>query len=153
MARRVHLLRIVMSSKARLGIEIVTREGYRGSIEAPEDVTSRPIVIGTAGDVLVDGDWVAPEHLLVHVDEYGRVLASSGHYDAPAFTEWGTIPCDAWIELPMPCNLLVGEIVVSLFWFIPRSRDPRRYITTERLERKPAPFFARLRAKLRQFAA
>lgn len=152
MARRVQLLRIVMST-GRLGIEIVTREGYHGSIEAPPEVTFRPIAIGTSGDVRIDGEWVAPEHLLVHVDGRHRVLASSGHHDAPAFTEQGAIPSDAWIELPMPCNVLVGETVISLFWFIPRTRDRRRDLTTEKLERKPSPLLARLRARLRHFAA
>lgn len=137
----------------RLGIEIVTREGYHGSIEAPPEVGLRPIAIGTSGDVLIDGEWVAPEHLLVHVDDHGRLLASSGHYEAPAFTEKGAIPWDAWVELPLPCNVLVGETVVSLFWFIPRTRDRRRDLTTEKLERKPTPLLARLRARLRHFAA
>lgn len=139
----------------RLGIEIVTREGFHGSIEAPPEVGMRPISIGTSGDVLIDGEWVAPEHLLVHVDEWGRVLVSSGHYDTPAFTEQGPIPWDSWVDVRMPCNLLLGETVVSLFWFIPRSRDRdrRRDLTTERLERKPSPLLARLRARLRHFAA
>jgi hypothetical protein len=53
----------------------------------------------------------------------------------------------------MPCNLLVGDTVVSLFWFIPRKRDGRRDLTTEKLERKPSPLLARLRARLRHFAA
>lgn len=132
----------------RLGIEIVTREGFHGSIEAPEEVAFRAIAIGSAGDVLIDGDYIAPEHLLVHVDPYGRVLASSGHFDAPAFTEHGAIPADAWVELPLPCNLLVGDTVVSLFWFIPRSRVPRRDLTTDKLERRPTPLLARIRARL-----
>jgi hypothetical protein len=149
----MHLPRIAMRSGSRLGIEIVTREGYRGSIEAPAEVTFRPLTIGSAGDVVIDGEWIAPQHLLVHVDEYGRVLVSSGHYDVPAFTEYGPIPHDGWLEMPMPCNVLVGETVVSFFWFIPRSRDRRRELTTERLEKKPTPFFARLRARLRHFAA
>ena len=140
-------------SAGRLGIEIVTREGFHGSIEAPSEVTQRPITIGTSGDVLIDGDWVAPEHLVVHLDEWGRVLASSGHYDTPAFTEAGPIPWSSWVELPMPCNVLVGDTVVSLFWFIPRRRDRRRDLTTEKLERKPSPLLARLRARLRSFAA
>lgn len=134
-----------------LGIEIVTHDGFAGAFEAPPEVGFRPIVLGSAGDVLVEGSYVAPEHLIVHVDEYGRVLASSGHYESPAFTEHGAIPADYWVELPMPCNLLLGETVVSLFWFIPRTRG--RDITTERVERKPSPFFARLRAKLRRLAA
>jgi hypothetical protein len=137
----------------RHGIEIVTREGFHGSIEAPPEIGSRPIAIGTSGDVLIDGDRVAPEHLLVHLDDYGRVLASSGHYESPAFTEHGPIPWDAWVELRMPCNLLVGDTVVSLFWFIPRKRDGRRDLTTEKLERRPSPLLARLRARLRHFAA
>lgn len=144
---------MVEMGSGKLGIEVVTKEGFHGSIEAPPEVAFRPIAIGTAGDVLIDGDWIAPEHLLVHVDAWGRVLVSSNHYDAPAFTEHGPIPHDAWVELPMPCNLLVGDTVVSFFWFIPRSRDRRRDLTTEKLERKPTPLLARLRARLRSFAA
>lgn len=139
--------------RGRLGIEIVTREGFHGSIEAPPEVGMRPIAIGTAGDVLIDGEWIAPEHLLVHIDEWGRVLVSSRHPEAPAFTERGAIPSDAWVDVPMPCNLLLGDTVVSLFWFNPRKRDGRRDLTTERLERKPSPLLARLRARLRNFAA
>jgi hypothetical protein len=76
----------------RLGIEIVTRGGFHGSIEAPPEIGLRPIAIGTSGDVLIDGEWIAPEHLLVHLDDHGRVLASSGDYESPAFTEHGPIP-------------------------------------------------------------
>ena len=74
-------------------------------------------------------------------------VAVDGHSMEPALRhgDWLLVDPDSYkARTPR-----LGEIVVSLFWFIPRSRDPRRYITTERLERKPAPFFARLRAKLR----
>lgn len=140
-------------SSGHLGFEIVTCDGFHGSIEAPPEVTYRPITLGSIGDVLIDGAYVAPEHLLVHVDECGRLLASSGHPDVPAYTEYGPIPADTWVELPLPCHVLVGDTVVSLFWFIPRSRDRRRYVTTEKLERKPSPFFARVLARLRRLAA
>jgi hypothetical protein len=145
----------LVMQRGRLGIEIITSDGFQGSIEAPHEVAFRAIAIGTAGDVLVDSceGFVGPEHLLVHVDEYGRVLVSSGYHEAPAFTEYGAIPADIWVELPMPCHVLLGDTVIALFWFIPRSRDRARFLTTEKLVRKPTPFFARLRARLRRFAA
>ena len=106
----------------RLGVEIVTRDGSHGVYEAPPDVARTPLVFGHPGDAT---------RLVARVSE-GRLFVASSRPDAPAFTAFGPIPTEG-VELALPCHVLVGEVVLHLFWLSPPRMHPPDAVTVRAL--------------------
>lgn len=112
-----------------IGVEIVTSRGSVAKVIVPPHVSVRPVSVGSAGEIEIEGDEVAPKELFLLMVG-GRVLAASAHASksAPTFAtrvERRALP-RAWTPVEMPCWIEVGSAKLRLFWCAPRRSGARR---------------------------
>lgn len=120
-------------AQRRVGIEIPSTPGMSPSKETrfalPVHVATRPVSLGTHGEVCVRGEGVAPEHVFIMVRE-GRVFVASAKAAAPIVIERDhspqrdqTTPA-RWLEIHLPCHVYVGAVSLRLFWCKAKRAEP-----------------------------